>query len=462
MYRSLRTLVIAGWVLAGVQQVWSQGAPEDMALVQQGETQFYLDAREVTVEEMKAFDPDYQPAYEYFKDAKMPATAIPFDVALAYCVAKGKRLPTSGEWQRACRGAEGKVYSYGNNYDPSKSRVGRRVWTDGPKAVGSYEKNVYGLYDMTGNIWEWADSGEAEGEKRAVHGGSWTDGPGATTCMSKRTADPSLRSVNYGFRCARSLTGEDRARMAAIEAEKTRKADAVARREAARIRAEREAVEAAKRAKVEAEAQKVLEAEEAEKRARKAEAAQKAEAFARKVEGMVSVKSSIFQMLYVDPHEVTVEAFQKFEPSYRPDEFSADARMPATRVTYAQAAAYCASLGKRLPTAEEWVATCLGEKGYLYGYAQTYDASMARTGKSWTAGAVPVGTGAPNLYGITGMTGNAWEWVDGWYGQGQKLRILHGGSWVDGSDRAKCTGSTWSHPEASHANAGFRCVVSEE
>lgn len=464
MLRQIVTLAGLGAFLffTDLQTVRAQAEPEGMSLVRAGEKMFYMDVHEVTVEQMVQFDPDYAPAYEYFKDAKMPATAIPFDRALAYCKAQGKRLPTSEEWVLACRGQEGLVYAYGNNYDPVKARVGRRIWTDGPKAVGTYAPNAFGVYDLSGNVWEWADNGEAAGEMRAVHGGSWTDGPRLTQCTSKRLADPGLKAVNYGFRCARSLTDADRARLAAIEAEKLRKAQEAVRREEARRRAEQEARGAAERARVDAEAQKVKEAEAAERRAREAEAARKAAAFAQKVAGMVKIESSAFQTFYLDPHEVTVAEYRAHDASYRPDEFSAKDRMPATGVTYAEAQAYCRSLGKRLPTAEEWTTACLGEKGYLYSYGPVYDPSRGRTGLAWYAGAAEAGAGAANAYGVRDLVGNVWEWADGWYGKGETHRALYGGSWVNGPDRAKCTGGTWALPDERHANVGFRCAVGEE
>ena len=66
------------------------------------------------------------------------------------------------------------------------------------------------------------------------------------------------------------------------------------------------------------------------------------------------------------------------------------------------------------------------------------------------------------MYDATDMVGNVWEWVDGWYDQAGALRVLYGGSWVDGPKRARCTGEMRAPPETRRANFGFRCAVDEE
>ncbi len=457
--RLLAIVLLVGFIPAVTH---AQSRLEEMVLVQSGLERFYMSRHEVTVEQMKAFDAEYHPAYTYFDDAKMPATAITFTQAKAYCEAQGKRLPTSDEWVVACGGLEATAYAYGNNYDPNHARVGRRNWTDGPKAVMSFDKNRAGLYDMSGNVWEWVDDGGDEGGMQKVYGGSWTDGPSMTRCGSARRAKVDLKSLNYGFRCARSLTDADRTRLAEAEAEARRRIQARVRREAARRKAAIKAAETARIAKIEAKAKTARAAELAEEQARAAEKERKAAAFAKRVEGMLKVETSAYQTFYIDPHEVNVEAFQAFDASYRPDEFSDAPRMPATGITHEQAQAYCGSLGKRLPTAEEWVAACVGEAGNIYSYGKRYDPGSGRTGLAWDAGAAEVAKGAPNVYGVRDMVGNVWEWVDGWYGKNRELRAIYGGSWLDNEKRAKCTGAGWAEPHERRSDVGFRCAVGVE
>jgi len=103
----------------------------------------------------------------------------------------GYRLPTSDEWEYAARGGlSSKRFPWGvaithnqanydsdssDSYDISLTRGYHPTYNDGvypyTSPVGSFAPNDYGLYDMSGNVWEWCNT--ADGQYRDVRGGSW-------------------------------------------------------------------------------------------------------------------------------------------------------------------------------------------------------------------------------------------------------------------------------------------------
>ena len=131
---------------------------------------------------------------------------------------KDYRLPTEAEWEYACRGgAVGEQYCGGDSPD----RLAWHVENSGSKthSVGQKAANGFGLYDMSGNVWEWTcsaydkDYGGAEKictnnstyYSLAVRGGGWTFLPARVRSASRFWNRPAYLSFNTGFRLARSL-----------------------------------------------------------------------------------------------------------------------------------------------------------------------------------------------------------------------------------------------------------------
>jgi len=175
--------------------------------------------------------------------AKHPVNCVDWQMAVSFCEAQKKRLPTSAEWEFAARGPDGRVYPWGDEA-PDESRLnacGAECLAWGKKAsepvkamypgddkfphtapVGSFPKGAsrYGLLDVVGNVWEWtfdwdgpyssaAESdpkGPGKGDDRVVRGGAWNGAfPTWVRPSFRYSFPPETKSHAVGFRCAKDL-----------------------------------------------------------------------------------------------------------------------------------------------------------------------------------------------------------------------------------------------------------------
>jgi iron(II)-dependent oxidoreductase len=116
---------------------------------------------------------------------------------------------------------------------------------------------------------------------------------------------------------------------------------------------------------------------------------------------------------YIDQYEVTNEQFGTFKPGREPHDRSPCPTCPRVRVTWHEAVAYCAAQRKRLPTEAEWEKAAKGTGKEVATYRNSVWSAENTIDR-----AQPVGTKAPNDYGLYDMLGNVREWTADWYGPG--------------------------------------------
>lgn len=194
---------------------------------------FYIDAHEVTNAEYLEFCKSTGHRLPEFWNVTIfhcgedfpdyPVVGVSWIDAIKYAQWAGKRLPTEAEWEYAGRGGlVDNDFPNSNEWDiPLRRNDSVGYWENLTVAVQSFEPNAYGLYDMGGNVWEWAmdiyqhdyyqnspadnPHGPREGTTRVIRGGSWHSGKMCHKVFFRKGLIPNWVDFAVGFRCAKDF-----------------------------------------------------------------------------------------------------------------------------------------------------------------------------------------------------------------------------------------------------------------
>jgi formylglycine-generating enzyme required for sulfatase activity len=223
-----RTFVDAGgygqadyWPVAIQAGYWREGQVKRVV--------YRFEGGDIKTEEEWAEKPaDFGPKFRF---DNQPVVGVNWYEAIAYClwlttqlrhlgelgVDEIVLLPTEAQWEKAARGADGRIYPWGNNLDPNLANcheTGLRVTS----AVGCFPGGAssYGCLDMAGNVWEWTSSlfkkypySSTDGREnleasneglRVLRGGAWLGGQRYARCAFRLRFGPYNGHFDFGFR----------------------------------------------------------------------------------------------------------------------------------------------------------------------------------------------------------------------------------------------------------------------
>lgn len=505
-------------VLVNLSEGWVGCSPQDgscLADEKPGGTvklePFWLDSTEVTVGAYRAFAAATGrslPPQPAGSGEKSPVVNVTHRDAAAFCAWLGKRLPSEAEWEAAARGTYPQaMYPSGASVDHDSANfagTGGKDRFSGLAPVGSFPANTLGLFDMAGNAWEWvADSYTqappkqqapvAGGRLKVTKGGAWNTPPLSLRISNRGRLPEDAASDAVGFRCARDARPEElsspaptplpvgdnppRAPTPAAVPETPGVPTAPPKPETQQSRGQPSGVREEKTLPLGLVTVVRLPGGSFERGCVKGDSLCSADEQPRRV--------IVLSPFWIARTEATVAQFRAFaeatgaampeQPTWSGDDY------PVVNVTWDEAQGFCRWLGGRLPTEAEWeYAARGGVAGSRYpagGEITREEANFDGVGgRDQFAKAAPVGSFAPNGFGLYDMLGNVWEWCSDWYQEdyyakspdrdpkgpesGQK-KVVRGGSFTSDPGRLRLSYRSSLKPDERWVFTGFRCVIPE-
>jgi formylglycine-generating enzyme required for sulfatase activity len=205
------------YVIGGTFQMGSSSESDEKPIHTVTVSSFFMDKTEVTQVQYRKVMGKNPSNFSGCDDC--PVEQVTWYDANAYAQKVGKRLPTEAEWEYAARGGnKSKGYTYSGS-----NTIGSVAWYNGNSSskthpVAQKQPNELGLYDMSGNVWEWCSDrydkgyysrspqtdpqGPNSGSFRVLRGGGWNDFYSYCRVAMRNWTSPSLRYSHppLGFR----------------------------------------------------------------------------------------------------------------------------------------------------------------------------------------------------------------------------------------------------------------------